>query len=94
MTLSDEQAVKATEDYFVEWITKRPEDPKDWALRRFELFREPVAKGLDSQGLQDYLKVALKTERSGAFCKRLLKEIKRKLGTQSAKKTPETTARS
>jgi hypothetical protein len=93
MTLSDEEAVKATKDYFTEWLTKCPEDPKEWVLKHFELFRDPVAKGLDAPGLKDFLDVAIKVDRSTTFCKGLLKEIKAKLQTQATKKMPEASAR-
>jgi len=91
--LTEEEAVKASEDFFKEWKAKRPPDPREWVLGHLETFREPVANGLDTQGLKDYLKFVFKVERSKTACKNLLKEVKQKLQSQPAKKVTETPLR-
>jgi hypothetical protein len=85
MALANEEAVKATQDWLKDWIAKRPEDPRDWVLRNANLFREALAKGLDAQGLHDYLEVAIKVDRSTTYCKGLLKELKKKVNGEPAK---------
>ncbi len=85
MALANEEAVKATQDWLKDWITKRPEDPRDWVLRNAGLFREALAKGLDAQSLREYLRLTLKVERSTTFCKGLLKELKQGANGETTK---------
>lgn len=86
--MSWEEARKATEEFLAGLKKAMPIDPKDFVLKEKEMFRGWLDKRFGTSHMQDYLRGALKVDKSKTYCKKLIKELKEELSKNGGASQP------